>query len=972
MSPRGLTIDLLGPPEIQVAGIPLEVDTRKAIAILAHVAMSDRAVRRDSIATLFWPEHDTEHARGALRRTLSVLRKALGGEFLLVDRGAVRLDRRAARVDVERFRALVASAEVHEHGSGDACRVCAAALTEAVELHRGDFMAGFTLRDSEPFDDWQAVETEHLRRELAGTLERLGRLEAAAGRYDAALEHARRRLALDPLHEPAQRDLMLLHCWAGDRSAALLQYRAAVRVLEVELGVAPLAETTDLYQAILEDRVPTPASVAAEIPEVPTAIESPAAIDPTTPPIVGRDRERARIIAAYDASARERRLVIVEGEAGIGKTRLAAEVIDHAREAGGAVLAARCHEGGAMLAYGLVGELLRLALAGDRGGDRLADLPATWLAEIGRLLPEIAERRPRLPAPGPLDSPGAHLRLLEAISQVLQTATVGDAPGLIVLDDAQWADAASLEAILYLVRRSEAEALCIVLAWRPEEIARDHPVRLVAREFERDGRAAVIPLHRLSGGEVRALLSETGVLRREDPATLDSVAERLFQESEGLPFFVVEYLAAQDRLDPDLEGSWPIPAGVKELVRARLDRIGDPASQVVAAAAVIGRSFTFETVRDTSGRSDEETVEALEDLVAAGIVQESPGDRLDEARFDFRHEKIREVAYGSISLARRRLLHGRVASVLERGDRRRGAQVRPWALIADHRRLAGMTDLAAEAFRRAGDDARRLYANPEALADYEMALGLDHPDGAALHESIADLKTLRGDYGGAARSYEAAAALSPPARIAEIEYKLGVVQLRRGAREAADAHFLAAQAATTDRALAARILADRGLAAHRAGDDVEARRLAEAALEMGSTTGDATVQALAHNVLGILATHGGDPGLARAHLEQSLALATAAGDLGLRVAALNNLALANAIGGNRGQAIEQAESALRLCATQGDRHREAAVHNNLADLLHADGRGEEAMEHLKAAVAIFAEVGEPGILEPGIWRLVDW
>jgi DNA-binding SARP family transcriptional activator len=248
-----LRIDLFGPPRIEVDGHPLVVDTRKAIALLAYVAVVRRPVARDSLAELLWPEADPADGRGALRRTLSTLRAGLGGAWLDVDRRQVSLGHDHGQVDVTSFRVGAAS--------GDRASVAA-----AIALYRGDFLEGFALRDSAPFDEWQLLEAEALRAELADALRRLVALESADGRLEQAVGVARRLLALDRLDEGAHRSLMQLHAARGDRSAIDRQYREVVRVLDAELGVTPSPETTDLHDLLLSSATPT---IAARAPDVP-------------------------------------------------------------------------------------------------------------------------------------------------------------------------------------------------------------------------------------------------------------------------------------------------------------------------------------------------------------------------------------------------------------------------------------------------------------------------------------------------------------------------------------------------------------------------------------------------------------------------------------------------------------------------------------------------------------------------------
>ncbi|MFN2520422.1 MAG: BTAD domain-containing putative transcriptional regulator, partial [Candidatus Limnocylindria bacterium] len=233
-----------------------------------------------------------------------------------------------------------------------------------------------------------------------------------------------------------------------------------------------------------------------------------------------------------------------------------------------------------------------------------------------------------------------------------------------------------------------------------------------------------------------------------------------------------------------------------------------------------------------------------------------------------------------------------------------------------------------------------------------------------IDEAIGDLHTLHGQYAKAIASYEsAAAAAAGPARAA-IEHKLASVHHRRGNWDDAERHYRAALA-DPDPGHQARVHADWTLAAHRRGDAIRARTLAEQALVLARRARDDRALAQVHNILGILTADA-------SHLERSLDIAERLGDVSARIAALNNLALARSRSGDVPRAIELTGMALEASAELGDRHREAALHNNMADLLRAAGRREDAMRHLKRAVAIFSEIGDPGGMEPEVWKLVQW
>jgi DNA-binding SARP family transcriptional activator len=972
------TMLLLGAPRIEVGGEPIEVDTRKAIALLAYLAVTRRRHTRDALAGLLWPEYSQSRARAALRRTLSSLGRARAEGWLVADRESVDLSRDETWVDVDRFHDLLAECRTHGHGESDVCPACLPPLSEAVALYRGDFLAGFGLRDSAAFDDWQFFQAEELRRELAGALERLSHGHGARGEWEAAISYVRRWVALDPLHEPAHRWLMQLYAWAGQRASALRQYRECVRILGGELGVSPLEETTRIYDAIKENHPPPPPVFARDLPSAPRAGErgdpsvarAPAA-HPHGEPLVGREVEWASLLRAYEAAGTAGHLVVLEGEAGIGKTRLAEEFLAHAAGRGAATVAARCYPGETDLAYGPFVE----GLSGSIGrGDlvaRLEEVPAHSLAEAARLLPELAELHPGLPPPPPLTTPGAQSRFFEGIGQVLAAICGGSPPGILFIDDVHWADVSSLNLLTYLVRRlgRPGRQLCVVLTWRGEEVPAGDRLRGQLAEAQRARTATALRLSRLDRAAVEELV-ESVVGGPED------LGRRLYDETEGLPLFLGEYLAAiaKGAIAAD-DDTWSLPGGVRDLLHGRLGAVGETGWQLLGAAAVIGRSFDFDTVREASGRSEEETVGALEELGGQGLVEEVRDAGEQTLTYDFIHEKLRALVYEETSLARRRLLHRRVAEAFVRRARRRRETDALAGQIARHYQLAGKDAEAADYFKLAGEHARALYANAEALSHFRAALALGHPDVAGLHEAVGDLHTLLGEYGEALASYEAAGAFGGGDLLADIERKLGDVYQRLGEWELAESHLEAALASRGESGPAGergRLYAELSLVArHRDRGDLALMR-ARRALELAEAAGDERALAQAHNVLGILASDRDDLAVARHHLEGSLALAEALGDPAARVAALNNLALAYGNGGELGQALERAEAALALCVSMGDRHREAALHNNLADLLHAAGRPEEAMHHLKQAVAIFAEVGEEGELQPEIWKLVEW
>jgi predicted ATPase/DNA-binding SARP family transcriptional activator len=314
------TLVLLGTPCLTRDGVTVGLSSRKALALLAYLAVTGARHSRPTLAALFWPESDRQRALKSLRYTLWILRKALEGRWLVADRETVGLDgSQESAVDVVRFRHLLAPCRAHDHDVRQTCAQCLPLLGEAVELYQGDFLAGFTLPDSVEFDAWQSLETEALRQELVSALERLVEGHAAQGDVERASAYARRWLAVDPLDEGAHRALMRLYAGSGRMTAALRQYEACAQVLTAELSVSPGRETVDLYERIRAGGMPQvqvcqpmvsapPCRPRHNLPRQPTAF-------------VGREDELdqvARRLANPDC-----RLLTVVGPGGMGKSRLA-------------------------------------------------------------------------------------------------------------------------------------------------------------------------------------------------------------------------------------------------------------------------------------------------------------------------------------------------------------------------------------------------------------------------------------------------------------------------------------------------------------------------------------------------------------------------------------------------------------------------------------------------------------------------
>ena len=315
---------LLGPPLLRIAGQPVTVRSRKPLALLAYLAVSGQSVGRDSLAALLWPDHDQTSSRAYLRNALWVLSKAGLEEWLALDGDAISL-RPGFELDVAELRRLADETRQHTHPAEAACPDCLARLRAAADLYRDSFLAGFTLRDSPEFDDWQSFQAELLRQEFARVLERLVALVERAADGEAGIGYARRWVAVNSLNEAAHRGLMRLYAQTGKRALALKQYETLAQVLDEELGAEPDATSRQLFAEISAGRFQGVAAV-----EIPPA-GAPAAAAAPRPPhnlpaqltcFVGRQRDMAQLQALLED---ENRLLTLIGPGGSGKTRLALE-----------------------------------------------------------------------------------------------------------------------------------------------------------------------------------------------------------------------------------------------------------------------------------------------------------------------------------------------------------------------------------------------------------------------------------------------------------------------------------------------------------------------------------------------------------------------------------------------------------------------------------------------------------------------
>ena len=519
------------------------------------------------------------------------------------------------------------------------------------------------------------------------------------------------------------------------------------------------------------------------------------------------------------------------------------------------------------------------------------------------------------------------------------------------------------------------------MSWGTETSPTTAILDQILNEGIRQDYGSHLPLSALGSKQVIELLDRATQAKPQFPQTfLDHIAA----EAEGNPYMLIEYLqAAQDgEINTHaIAGDLPVPSGIRGLLQTRLALLTSSASQILQAAAVIGRTFDIELLQSTSGRSEDEIIQGIEELIARDLIREVADQsafQLYNIRYDFKHEQVRSIVLEDASLIRRRLLHRRTAEALEE----RQSHDRPSSYngqIAFHYQHAGSPEIAARYYYQAGQENRTIHANADALTHFQSALALGYPQKPAILVEMGDLYTLKGDYPLAIQQYEAAASFEEPALLPTIEQKIGQVYLRRGQWELATCHFeaalfdLGAIPANQRRAFEARVHADLSLALYHRGLIDEASSLADETLTLAESGDDPLALAQAHNLLGILARAQQDYKQALGHLEQSLSYTCQLDDPQGKIAALNNLALAQADLDDRRAALETVVQAIDESLQLGDRHLEAALRSNYADILRADGNTEEAIQQLKMAAIIFAEIGQRvEDWEPEIWKLVEW
>ncbi len=694
----GTSLTLLGPPAVAVEGVlPSPPLGAKPLALLAYLALEPGPHPRERLASLLWGEHPDAAARASLRQAVKQVRQVVGAA-LRVTRDSVELDG-TIDCDVRRFLAV-------------ADRDLAAAA--AFDVTR--FLSGFTIRNAPAFDEWLAAKRDELLRRFRDVLGGLTRAAIASWQWREAVGHANRWLAAEPLSDEAARLLIEALYLAGDRTAALARFAEFRTRLQTELGAAPSRALGQLVRRIEAD--------PGRRPNRPITDEWYVRAPAFECGLVGRTQELEALQKAWRSVRRGAgRVVLIEGEAGVGKSRLADEFFRWVGAETGTVLRTRGYDGRAGVPYGPVVEALRGALAAPG----LSGTDPQWLAEVARLLPELRQLFPGLPQASPPPVAAEAWRLFEAVAQVL-LAVASEQPVALAIDDLQWCDGDSCNLLHFLTRRLEDAPVLWCGMLTLGELRRDAPAARLCRALRVKPRATIVTLAALSEEELWQMVREMGHVTV--PTGGRRLAARLHQVTQGNPFYVIELLKtlfAQGWLMADPEsGEWLVaPAAgetgamsmsptVHDAIAERIESLPPDLHDLLITIAVAATGCRTGLLSHVHGISRLRAATIADELVERHLLEEENG------MYRCAHPVIARVVRDGLTTSRRRELHRAVAGALELLSETEGAASTPGE-IARHAELGGDRALAYRSSLRASDAARQRYAYEEALVWLDLA-----------------------------------------------------------------------------------------------------------------------------------------------------------------------------------------------------------------------------------------------------------
>ncbi len=667
----------------------------RAQRLLVHLLLHrHRALTREQIAFTLFPDLTEPNALATLRRALNDVRAAFSAltkeAWILSDSGALRWNPNASYwLDIQEFEQLLQDATP-------------SALYNAVALYRGDLVR-------ELDDEWILGERERFRQLQMGALQKLAAHHRALGEFTTALDCARKQLALDPFAEAAHREMIALQYEMGDRAAALAHYERVRAQLRDELGVEPMEETRALIAAITQG---APLTAPLSTPTV-------RANKPHAPrEVLGRDAEMTELRTLWErAAARQGSVVLVSGEAGIGKSHLAQAFAERVSAQGGLALTGYCFGFEQALPYQPILEMLRAAA----NLLRRAELQPMYRAALARVAPDVlgAFGNPADPevVPGELRA-----QFFEALTQSF-LALARNQPLLLIIEDAHWAAESTLDWLLYLAPHLRAHGLLVLITHRAGEIEMERALANLEERLRRTSAVSLLRLKPLSREANRALVVQ---LSRLPEVGAQAIADRLYDQSAGNPFFVQELArgmieAGQIKVhagqwtgalvQAPTESQIALPNSLRATINARVERLTERARSFLRVAAVAGRVFDHILVQRAGDWDDELALAAVEELLARNFFRE--GDHA--AQFYFTHHLVQDALYVEMTAPRRAYLHRRLADAIQ--------QLRPndFEALAHHWLRAGALSNALYALRQQAQRAMAVYAYGDALRVLEQA-----------------------------------------------------------------------------------------------------------------------------------------------------------------------------------------------------------------------------------------------------------
>ena len=841
-----LEIQLLGNFHLVYDGKPVTgLDSPRLQSFLAYLLIHrESPLPRQQLSFLFWPDSSESQSRTNLRNLLYRLRESLpeADQFLEIGQTTIWWQPDSKfKVDLDDFETAVAQTD--QTGSSTDQAAHRGALLKAVDAYQGDLLPNC-------YDDWIIPERERLSQALIGILEELIDILEMEGEYDPAIQYAQQLIRQDPLLELPYQRLMALYLSNGDRARAARTYHQCVEVLEKELGLDPSSETRQLYQQIMEREH--------------QAVESPRVTEKKSR-LVGRDQDWDTLQRAWIEHQTGGHLVVIMGEAGIGKSYLAEEFIRWARKGGITCLKTRSYPTEDELAYTPVTSLLR-----DEGiQKKLTRLDQAWLIELARLLPELREKFPNLPDPEPLSDGWKRQRMFEATSQLL----LGDEKRIVVvLDDLQWCDRETLDWLRFTLEYKSNSKLLVIAGVRIEDLQSESPLIPLFADLGRSNKITEILLDRLDLEATGALASALWGEPVEGRA-----AKRLFEETEGNPLFVAEIVRGGYLKDlGDGSDLSRLPPKVQKVIETRLNALPPETRELATLAAVIGRGFNFELLfRAGEGREDE-LLQALDELWSRRLIRDEGSEG-----YNFSHDKFRELLYEELSPHRQVHYHKKVARALEEIHGDQLESVAPQLAYQYDR--AGNQDRALEYYLLAGDQARLVFAQGDALTYYQSAekIGWKEKDSrpVALYSGMGRTLLSLARYDESAASYlkmsKAAHSIRDPESEAQAWLAVATVYDRLGKfKEALESTAKAEDIAKKCNCPKeeANALLMKGQQFYRLGDVEQAEPLLRQALAIHQQKGDQPGVGRCLNLLGLIADVRGDFASALKHKNDAISI----------------------------------------------------------------------------------------------------